>query len=152
MGYIEEVRSLVGHRPLILVGACALIENGQGDVLLQQRKDPYGYWGIPGGLMELDETIEETARREVREEAGLKIGPLHLLGIYTSSGPLSVAANGDRFRAVTVAYSTDGYSGSLVVDPQESLDFRFVPAGQLPERLLRHHRPILADFFRRKGK
>lgn len=52
MGYVEELRKIVGHRPLILVGAVVLVINEHGYVLLQQRTEPYGKWGLPGGLME----------------------------------------------------------------------------------------------------
>ena len=74
MGYIEEIRALVGHQPIILVGAIVIVSNPQGEILLQQRKHPKGYWAIPGGLMELKETTEDTARRELLEEAGLTVG------------------------------------------------------------------------------
>ncbi len=71
MGYVEELRKIVGHRPLILVGAVVLVINENGYVLLQQRTEPYGKWGLPGGLMELSESPEETAYREVYEETGI---------------------------------------------------------------------------------
>lgn len=45
MGYVEELRKVVGHRPLILVGAVVLVINENGYVLLQQRTEPYGKWG-----------------------------------------------------------------------------------------------------------
>ena len=45
MGYVEELRKIVGHRPLILVGAVVLVINEHGYVLLQQRTEPYGKWG-----------------------------------------------------------------------------------------------------------
>ncbi len=53
MGYIEDIRKLVGHRPLILVGAVVVMVDEHGRILLQQRKFPKGSWGLPGGLMEL---------------------------------------------------------------------------------------------------
>lgn len=52
MGYIEELRSLVGHRPLIFVGSVVIVQDSNDRILLQQRKHPFGEWGIPGGLME----------------------------------------------------------------------------------------------------
>ena len=45
MGYVEELRKIVGHRPLILVGAVVLVINENRYVLLQQRTEPYGKWG-----------------------------------------------------------------------------------------------------------
>ncbi len=85
MTYIEEIRALVGTRPLILVGAVVIISDDEGRVLLEQRKFPYGQWGLPGGLMELGESAEDAARREVLEETSLVVGSLVLEGVY--SGP-----------------------------------------------------------------
>src|SRR5699024_2262717 len=79
MGYIEDLRKIVGHRPLILVGSVVIIIDEQGKLLLQQRTFPNGVWGIPGGLMELGESTEDVARREIFEETGLHIGQLHLI-------------------------------------------------------------------------
>lgn len=80
--YVDDIRALVGHGPLILVGSTAIITNETGQILLQQRRRPYGVWGLPGGLMELGESVEETARCEVYEETGLRVGNLNLIGVF----------------------------------------------------------------------
>lgn len=71
MGYIMELRKLVGTRPIILVGVTVLVKNAEGHVLLQKRTDSYD-WGTIGGSLELGESFEEAARRELFEEAGLR--------------------------------------------------------------------------------
>lgn len=81
--YIRELRSLVGTRPLILVGAVVIIRNENQQILLRHRKD--GDWGLPGGLMEPGETLEDTAMREAYEETGLRINHITMLDLY--SGP-----------------------------------------------------------------
>jgi hypothetical protein len=83
MNYVKELRELVGTRPLILPGAVVIILNKQNEVLLQHRSD--SGWGLPGGLMELGESLEETARREVKEETGLTVGELELMGIFSGN-------------------------------------------------------------------
>ncbi len=58
MSYIEELRALVGHRPLILVGVCVLIFDQERRLLLQHRTDDRT-WDFPGGYMEPGESMEE---------------------------------------------------------------------------------------------
>ncbi len=62
--YIRELRGLVGHRPLVMAGAAVLILDADDRVLLVRRSDDLK-WGLPGGLTELGESVEDTARREV---------------------------------------------------------------------------------------
>ena len=71
MGYIQQLRELVGSRPIIMVGTGVLLLK-EKEVLLQRRRDN-GLWGIPGGSLEPGESLEEAARREVWEEVGLSI-------------------------------------------------------------------------------
>ena len=70
MSYIMNLRKYVGHETLIGLGATTLVFNDKNELLLNLRTDT-NLWGIPGGSMELYETIEETAIRELKEEAGI---------------------------------------------------------------------------------
>ena len=64
--YIMDLRKIVGHRPLLQVGASIIVENERGEVLLQRRADNH-MWGYAGGSVELDEVVEDAARRELFE-------------------------------------------------------------------------------------
>ncbi|HSU79544.1 MAG TPA: NUDIX hydrolase [Candidatus Angelobacter sp.] len=147
MGYIEDIRKLVGHRPLILVGAVAVILDETGKVLLQQRKHPEGSWGLPGGLMELAESTEDVARREVYEETGLIVEDLKLINVYSGPDQFIKAENGDEFYVVTTAYSTNSFRGELVVDPSESISFEFFYPNELPAPMVKSHKRIIEDYL-----
>lgn len=56
MGYVKELRALVGHRPLIIPGAAVLILDKSDRLLLQLRRDNQ-HWGLIGGSMEIGESL-----------------------------------------------------------------------------------------------
>lgn len=71
MGYISELRELVGTRPIILTGVTIIVLNKDNQILLQKRTDT-GDWGVIGGALELAETFEDAAKRELYDE-GLEL-------------------------------------------------------------------------------
>ncbi|MFC4560153.1 GNAT family N-acetyltransferase [Virgibacillus kekensis] len=147
MGYIEDLRALVGHHPLIFVGSVTVIVDERGRLLLQQRKSPYGVWGLTGGLMELGESTEDVARREIYEETGLKVNKLNLINVYSGPKQYIKAANNDEFYVVTIAYYAEGFEGELNVDESESIRFEFYYPNELPENIVGSHRVIIKEFM-----
>ena len=83
MAYVEELRALIGHRRINLCGCTVVVENERGELLLQQRVFPEGRWCFPGGLMELGEAAEDTAKRELEEETSLRAQELSLIGVFS---------------------------------------------------------------------
>ena len=152
MDYVKELRALVGHRRLILCGSSVVIRNEKGELLLQQRVYPEGRWCFPGGLMELGESTEDTARREVFEETALTVGALELIGVYSGPDSLCRAANGDEWYVVNVAYTTNEYSGELKINDGESAALRWFRIEEIPETLVATHKKILADYLRMMQK
>ena len=65
--YVGQVRKLVGDRKLLTPGARGIIRDDRGRILFIRRRDN-DQWGLPAGLMELDETVYDALCREVREE------------------------------------------------------------------------------------
>ena len=66
---------------------CVILD-GQGRILLIRRKhEPFkGAFALPGGFVEIGETVEAACRREVLEETGIAVGALHLIGVYSDPG------------------------------------------------------------------
>jgi ADP-ribose pyrophosphatase YjhB (NUDIX family) len=63
------------------VSVAAAVTNNDGRVLVIRRRDT-GAWQLPGGILELGETIEQGVRREVHEETGVTVEPIRLTGVY----------------------------------------------------------------------
>ncbi len=104
----------------------AFIER-DGALLVERRAD-FGTWGIPGGALDEDETIEEGIAREVLEETGLEAVSTELFGIF--SDPLRIIEydDGNIYRLLTVAFVVCVGPGEPHLS-DESLELRFVPLG-----------------------
>ncbi|OOZ82400.1 DNA mismatch repair protein MutT [Bacillus cereus] len=134
MGYIEELRKVVGSRPLNQAGVAVAVFNEQGQILLQQRRN--GIWGVPGGFVELGESTEEAGRREVFEETGIEIGTLQLISVFSGKEFFVKLPNGDEFYPITIAYlCKDIKGGVLKADGIESLSVQFFDFDKLPENI-----------------
>lgn len=134
MGYIEDLRKIIGHQPLILVGVAVAIVNENEEILLQKRWD--GSWGMPGGLMELGESTEETGRREVLEETGLLVGEMELITVFSGKEYFQKLPNGDEFHPISIVYfSKEIKAGILRADGIESNEVQFFKKEKLPKKL-----------------
>ena len=132
--YIMGLRKLVGHRPLLQVGASVIVENEKGEVLLQKRADNH-CWGYAGGSVELDEVVEDAARRELFEETGLIAREMELFGVFSGKDTHYIYPNGDEVSNVDIVYLCKHYGGTLKCQEAEVEELRFFPADALPEDL-----------------
>lgn len=144
--YIQWIRSKVGHEKIILVHAGGCILNENGEVLLQRRGD-CKMWGLPGGTVELGETPQTTAIREVKEETGLEVEVGDLIGIYTDFDV--VCSNGDQFQSILIAYKLSSVSGELFCDGDETLELKWFALENIPELFCKQHQDVLNDIKKR---
>lgn len=131
MGYIMNLREYVGHEPLIGIGATTLVFNDKKELLLNLRSDT-NTWGIPGGSMELYETIEETAVRELKEEAGINADKLELVTVLSGKDYYFEYPNGDKMCTVIVLFKVLNYVGEIKVSDNESKKLDFFSLNNLP--------------------
>lgn len=140
--YIKWIRKKVGHNKIILVHAGGCIFNEQGEILLQRRGD-CNMWGFPGGALELGETPEQAAVREVKEETGLEVQPSRIIGVYTDCD--AVSSNGDKYQSVCIAYELSVIGGELYCDNDETLELRYFPLDCVPKLFCKQHEELLSD-------
>ena len=147
MSYIMDLRSLVGSRPLIVIGACVLILDSEGKLLLLRRSDN-NRWGLPGGSMEPGETLAQAASREVQEEAGVTNLALKFLHVFSGPDLYHVYPNGDQAYIVTSAFCSHTFTGVACVADNENTEIGFFPINKLPEDLSPPSKIILDYFLR----
>ena len=133
MGYILELRELVGKRPLFSVGATVVAFDEQNHVLMQLRSDTKT-WDFPGGSSELGDSLEDTARRELLEETGLVADRLEFITVLSGAMYRETYPNGDEIYIVSAVFVARGLTGALQTD-EESLELRWFAPDQIPLEL-----------------
>ncbi len=135
-----DVRKATVLRPSV----AAILRDGDGRILLQRRSDN-GRWGLPGGSVEIGESVCEAIVREVREETGLDVEAERLIGVY-SDPALQVVRyrSGDVVHYISTLLACRILGGSLRTCA-ETLDLRFFDPAGLPDDLLPMHRIRIAD-------
>ncbi len=120
-------------RPALSVDIVAL-RNDQREVLLIQRKnDPYaGHWALPGGFLDMDETVEQGACRELKEETGLDVVSLEQLQVF------STVDRDPRERVVSVAFLATIPADQMPQAADDAKDARWFPIIELPELAFDH--------------
>ena len=149
--YILDLRKAVGHRCLLQVGASVIVEDRQGRILLEKRTDN-GLWGYPGGGTELDERVEDAAKRELLEETGLTANSMALFGVFSGPETHYVYPNGDEVSNVDVVFLCRNWTGTIRPQEEEVSEIRFFSAADMPpvEQLSPPIRPALLKW--REGK
>jgi 8-oxo-dGTP diphosphatase len=133
-------------RPITpLIAADILIElvdqAGRPLVLIQRRHPPLG-WAIPGGFVDLGETMEQAAIREAREETSLEVGLIALLGLYSNP------ARDPRGHTVSAVYVAEARGEPLARD--DALALGLFQLDRLPASLVFDHGMVLEDYRRYK--
>ena len=144
MEYYKYLRTYVGHKPIILPGSVVIILNNRNEVLLQKRPD--GYWGLPGGLMDLGESFEEVAKREVFEETGLIVENLQLLNVVSGSKYYLKVSNGDELYSVTAVFYTREVSGDMNINYSESIKVQYFSINNLPNELTDEYKEFIEQY------
>ena len=145
MDYITFIRSRVGKDKIFLNASACIIVNEDNHILLQHRGDDH-FWSLPGGIMELGETMEETCIREVQEETGFEIEIVSLLGAYHN--PHKVWPNGDQAHIICHVFVGKIIGGRMIIDNDETLALEYFTYTDLPPIDATDHLAAITDFYR----
>lgn len=127
-------------RPAVTADCVVVTREKEPQVLLIQRGNPpfKGCWAFPGGFMNMDETTEQCAIRELEEETGLKVSELQQIGAY------SKVDRDPRGRTVTIAYLVRVDKPVAVIGQDDAAQAEWWPLSALPQ-LAFDHEDIMRD-------
>jgi ADP-ribose pyrophosphatase YjhB (NUDIX family) len=103
----------------VVPSTTAVVIDERGRIALVHRKDN-GLWALPGGGMELGESIEDCAVREVKEETGLDVELIGLVGIYTNPHHVMKYDDGEVRQQFSICYTTKLIGGELAFDSEST--------------------------------
>ncbi|MFP3937190.1 MAG: NUDIX hydrolase [Phycisphaerae bacterium] len=149
--YLQVMRELVGTQCILMPGVRALVLDDKGKVLLQKRTD-VELWGLPGGSVELDETVSEAMCREVFEETNLTVESFEPMGLYSGPDQRLEYPDGGRIQCFSLAFIVRRWRGSPRADGVEGSEVRFFDPADPPDELVEMHRRTLQDFRRYNGE
>lgn len=127
-------------RPM-LTADCVVVRHRAEVLLVRRGNEPFkDCWALPGGFMEMDETIEHCAVRELLEETGLRVEEesLRLIGVYSAPG------RDPRGRTVTAAYMVEAPKGADAHAGDDAAEVRWWPLHALPTLAFDHAEIIAA--------
>lgn len=136
-------------RPAVTADCVVMTKEAMPQVLLIERGiEPFrGFWAFPGGFMNMDETTEQCAVRELEEETGLRVTELQQIRAY------SKVDRDPRGRTITVAYLAVVDRPAAVTGSDDAAKARWFPVDALPP-LAFDHEDIMRDavaLFRKNG-
>ncbi|MBV7509025.1 NUDIX domain-containing protein [Bacillus sp. sid0103] len=134
MGYCEDIREMIGNFPLIIVRPSVAILNNNGEILLSRYSG--ADWGITGGILQPNESVEECIKRNVKEDLGLMLHSLQLFGVYSGKELINrVEENGDEYHTVAIGYLCSNYEGEITPDNNQGIEAQFFKLNQLPDEI-----------------
>jgi len=131
--------SVPGRQPRLAADCIIQLGGDPGSVVLIRRKNPPHGWAIPGGFVDLGESVEAAAIREMKEETGLDVKLVRQF--HTYSDP----SRDPRGHTVTVVFV--GSATGTPVGGDDALEARAYTKDRLPKDLAFDHAQVLDDYF-----
>lgn len=129
----------------LVVAASAVVTDERGRILLQRRRDN-DLWALPGGGMDMTDSLPGTAVREVKEETGLDVEVTGLIGTYTDPRHIIAYSDGEVRRQFNVCFRARVVGGELAIS-DESTELRFVAPSELDGLPMHHTQRLRLQHF-----
>ena len=144
--YLKDLRDKTGHMTLLLPHSVVVLFNEKGEILLEERSDD-GYFDFPGGGIDLKETAEQAAYRELKEETGLIAKELVLFKVYSGEITHYKYYNGDEIYGVDLLYICKDYEGEIIPQKEEVKELKFYNLRNMPEKMSPRNKQIIKDLL-----
>lgn len=147
MARIDYYHQPDAPKPNSLVpAASAVVMDEKGRIVLHKRSDNH-LWSLPGGAMDLGESIEECIIREVKEETGLDVEVLKCIGIYTDPNHVIAFSDGEVRQQFSICFACKIVGGEITVS-SESTRVEFFTKEEIEQMDLHPAQRIrIQDFF-----
>jgi 8-oxo-dGTP pyrophosphatase MutT (NUDIX family) len=129
----------------LVPAASAVVTNDRGEILMQRRADS-GLWALPGGTMDLGETIAQTAVREVREETGLDVEVSAIVGLYSDPRHVIAYTDGEVRQQFNICFAARLLGGTLRAS-HESTDVAWITPDALTNLDVHHTTRLRLEHF-----
>jgi ADP-ribose pyrophosphatase YjhB (NUDIX family) len=129
----------------LVVATSAVVVDDSGRILMQRRADS-GNWALPGGAMNLDESLVDSVVREVKEETGLDVEVTGLVGTYMDPRHIIAYTDGEVRRQFNVCYTARITGGSIRAS-SESIDVRSIAPGDLDGLLIHRTQRLRLEHY-----
>ena len=113
-------------------------------LLVKRRTLPFkGYWALPGGRVDLGETVEQTIVREIKEETGLDIAIVRKIGEYHEQG----VQDGEEYNYYPACFLVKRLSGEIKKQESEIEEIKLFSLDQVPVSLAFEHAQMIKDYI-----
>jgi len=144
--YIEKYLIDKSDYNVVRVGVQAIVVDDKNHILLGQRKNIFGHgqWGLPGGHLEVDESIEKCAARELKEEVGVNAQPSNVKIINLSS-----TRSSNQNHHIQIGCEIEKWRGTpKICEPAKCSQLKFFSLNRLPKKLFSSSKPVIAKYKR----
>lgn len=146
--YYDDPSAPVPNSLVVAAGAAVLDDEGR---LLLQRRVDNGLWSMPGGVMEMTESLPEAAVREVREETGYEVEVTGLVGTYTDARHVIAYSDGEVRRQFNVCFRAKVVGGTLSLS-DESHEVRWFAPCELEDVPMHHTQRLRVEHALRQSE